>query len=336
MMGLVNAISGTVDNTFTASACWPDDLKRNNLHAMEDWHVIDLAYNPESIPLNVTNGHVMDSRNNIVTVLNEVNGTLRQCDGMPGGCSANKTFELSFSLHWVVHLVAEIHSPLHCVTRYTEEYSRGDSHGKMEILDVDGMHVDLHRYWDGAAGQLDPVLRPLDAQGMAYLRGWVNRLMEEFPPSHFGDVGLGSFQEWAMEGYRLAADTVYTYENTTLDEGYQAQAHRLTRRQLALAGYRLSALLLNFSGIPKHCRALRFLCGGLCVSMHFLITTVVVMIVLTLTAVVYVYSVVKPDPAVYRPPPGPVERPSGHPRSTYEDAQETLEDPLLPNEQRVA
>lgn len=329
VMELINAISGKQDNTFAASACWPDDLKRNQVHAMEDWHVIDLAYNPQAIPLNVSNEHVLRSKNNLVNILYDMHATLRQCDGMPDGCSANKTFELSFGLHWVVHLVAEIHSPLHCVTRYTEKNPNGDSHGKLEVVDVDGMRVSLHEYWDGAAGQFDSIQRPLNAQGDAYLQGWVDRLMEEYPPLHYDEFRLHSFQDWAMEGYKLAVEIVYRYEDTMLEEVYQARARNITRQQLALAGYRLSNLLLHFGGIPKHCRAVGCLHGGLCVSMPSMITAVVVAIFLALTAVLFVYSVFERDSAVQRSSPELSEQPSGSPHSLYEDAQERLEDPLL-------
>lgn len=46
---ILNIFSHGKVNNFVESACWPDDLKSFSLHAMDDWHFIDIPVNMTKI-----------------------------------------------------------------------------------------------------------------------------------------------------------------------------------------------------------------------------------------------------------------------------------------------
>jgi len=46
---ILNIFSHGKVNNFVESACWPDDLKEYSLHAMDNWHFIDVPVNISSI-----------------------------------------------------------------------------------------------------------------------------------------------------------------------------------------------------------------------------------------------------------------------------------------------
>ncbi|MCB1033472.1 MAG: hypothetical protein KDD47_06525, partial [Acidobacteria bacterium] len=132
--------------------------------------------------------------------------------------------------------------------RYTLERPGGDRGGNLFELKVppdlsDGYPPDnLHAYWDGTAG-LFPWIPPSGAW-----REKVPALAERVraaTPSPQGIEGDLDPESWARESYRLAAETVYqgVEEGTWPDEAYRTRAQSVIEQRLALAGYRLGALL---------------------------------------------------------------------------------------------
>ena len=53
---ILNVFSHGKVSDFVESACWPDDLKTYSLHAMDDWHFIDVPVNMTRIKefINIT------------------------------------------------------------------------------------------------------------------------------------------------------------------------------------------------------------------------------------------------------------------------------------------
>jgi len=46
---ILNIFSHGKVNNFVESACWPDDLKEYSLHAMDNWHFINVPVNMTSV-----------------------------------------------------------------------------------------------------------------------------------------------------------------------------------------------------------------------------------------------------------------------------------------------
>src|SRR5205085_518645 len=148
-----------------------------------------------------------------------------------------------------VHLVGDLHQPLHCVTRYTAEIQNthpragedphGDRGGNLFAIEPVPFHRrpirELHAYWDelpdlNAAGR--------DASGLAQgiAGAWTPRKLA----AELHQSGIG---RWAEEGRDEARSSVYTQEMLAqhrVSPAYAKRAWDVAQRRLALAGYRLA------------------------------------------------------------------------------------------------
>lgn len=56
----------------------------------------------------------------------------------------------SYDLVWLVHLVGDVHQPLHCVTRVIHDDPQGDKEGN--DCKLNGKPDNIHSIWDGIIG----------------------------------------------------------------------------------------------------------------------------------------------------------------------------------------
>ncbi len=147
-------------------------------------------------------------------------------------------------LAWFLHLVADVHQPLHSSGRVTTPEPKGDRGGNDFLLD-DPEASNLHAYWDTV---LKRGRRRLHSESQ---ERWVERLAETLQTDHPREglqeaVANMSYLHWSEEGMMLAMRHVYP---KTLGRGqappasYQADALELAESQIVLAGYRLAAAL---------------------------------------------------------------------------------------------
>ncbi len=74
------------------------------------------------------------------------------------------TFERSFMLKFLLHVVGDIHQPLHSASRITREQLRGDRGGNSFLIKYSGEISNLHSLWDSGMGKLATKFRlPLSA-----------------------------------------------------------------------------------------------------------------------------------------------------------------------------
>ena len=74
-----------------------------------------------------------------------------------------------------------------------------------------------------------------------------SELRKKYPPESFGDVKSGDPAAWAIEshalGYNLAYGKLPAGKPAVLDKDYVEAARACAEKRIALAGYRLAALL---------------------------------------------------------------------------------------------
>lgn len=152
--------------------------------------------------------------------------------------------ERNEALKWIVHLVGDIHQPLHAA-------DNDDRGGNLVQVTLQGVKTrgreNLHRAWDN-----DLVKLALHAHNRQQPPRDIDALAPE-AQSLTAKVGEGSPDSWAVESNNLARNVAYRYpgfacnqvpEGTViLDEAYQQQAVVVVRERLLLAGGRLAALL---------------------------------------------------------------------------------------------
>lgn len=156
--------------------------------------------------------------------------------------------ERNEALKWIVHLVGDIHQPLHVA-------DNGDLGGNRVAVALEGVRTrgreNLHRAWDGelvalalqTRGQQQP---PADIDALAREAG---ALVKE--------AGQGTPADWASQSNNLARNVAYQYPGfacgrvpegiVVLDREYQSEAQEIVRERLLLAGGRLANLLNDFT-----------------------------------------------------------------------------------------
>lgn len=158
--------------------------------------------------------------------------------------SAAAPRERNEALKWVVHLVGDIHQPLHAA-------DNGDRGGNLVQVVLEGVKTkgreNLHRAWDN-----DLVRLVLHTRNRQQPPGDIDALAVE-ARNLSAEVGQGSPDSWAVESNNLARNVAYRYPGfacnsvprgtVVLDATYQQQAQVVVRERLLLAGARLATLL---------------------------------------------------------------------------------------------
>src|ERR1035438_7776845 len=143
---------------FMTAATWPDEIKAmgsgytgtdtpskgelpsfnvgySDKHAYKYWHFIDTPFS--------TDGTALPQ----VSLLNSAQkiAVFRQALA-----TSEPDLLKSYDLVWLLHLVGDIHQPLHCATRVTKAKPLGDLGGNLVV--INGPAKELHAFWDDAVG----------------------------------------------------------------------------------------------------------------------------------------------------------------------------------------
>jgi hypothetical protein len=237
-------------NHFIVTGPWPDDLKADGVRAYDTWHYTDIPYNTDGVAL------PPKPEVDAIWAVNQSLSVLRS--------SQAKDLEKARFLSFLVHLVSDLHMPLHCTARFSHEHPGGDQGGN--LFGLKGTWRNLHAMWDDGCGYLSPYAdirpygqpkTPLSEAQIARIRDLSKDLVKEFPEKKLDDAEELDPDFWALESYKLAVKNVYRGSKGKDDKGrtlylqmgdepnkaYMDQAQEVVRRQLALSGYRLANLL---------------------------------------------------------------------------------------------
>ena len=226
---------------FIRAATWPDDVRGATDSTLKtfdhpNWHFVDYPLRPPAF----TTGPSPTPNDDVIFGLKRSFETL-----------ANKNAPLvqrAASLSWLIHLVGDVHQPLHAATLMTDTFKapRGDVGGNDFLVFEDSAQqqqhrtTKLHSFWDGRLGserEPDPVRALANAKALeaAHSRASLTELGA-------GDNSV----RWSFESRDAAIANAYQFKSTmlklqaVLPQGYAANAQQVGRRRLALAGYRLA------------------------------------------------------------------------------------------------
>jgi len=140
----------------------------------------------------------------------------------------------SYDLVWLLHIVGDIHQPLHACTRVSKLDPDGDAGGNLVKLDC--TRCQLHFFWDdllGTGNDLPSVLKKA----------------RKLPNPKAALVAKMDEKAWVAESLAVARQVVYSPPvgpndgPYTLTLDYQKKAGKLAKLRVALAGARLAKLL---------------------------------------------------------------------------------------------
>jgi hypothetical protein len=161
------------------------------------------------------------------------------------------------SLCWTIHLMGDLHQPLHDANMVSEKRPKGDHLGGHHIaLDPNGKRIDFHSFWDRLSG-VDPSYQTIVAltDKISSDPALKPSAIEEYKK----DKTIAS---WVQEGFEVAVNFAYSPKHIhyvhleDLESGkipqtaipkmsaeYAAKAKSIANRRLALAGQRLTDVL---------------------------------------------------------------------------------------------
>jgi len=243
---LENAVNSLVtyannSNTFVTAAVWMDDIKYQGVSQFSNWHYINLPIcDFENTTTDECNGISVDS-----VLLGDEEDVLWAIESAINTTKANTAqgFGRGFALRNLLHLVGDIHQPLHAVARYSPETPNGDDGGNKFLLQ--GAFSNLHLFWDSGLGLLNnSINRPLASDAAAYILNTANQIMAATANLTANEGTTYNITQWALDSRELAMLYVYNLTfNSTPSQEYIELGWPIVVQQLGLAGYRLNVVL---------------------------------------------------------------------------------------------
>jgi len=232
---------------FVTAATWPDAIK-SKYGYMDDrnrpwrvgyspnvgyadkiqhrnWHGVLIPFSPDGTHLKIP-----VARNALTQI-----ALFRNALGSPDAPDDVKSYDLT----WLLHIIGDLHQPLHAVARFTQADPLGDRWGNTEKVCVstcDGQRMILHQYWDALLGDGYSAQEAIQAAA-------------RIEPAPASEAAIADEVSWATESFELAKRYAYAepvglgHGPFVLDEAYQATAWNIARQRAALAGARLANLI---------------------------------------------------------------------------------------------
>lgn len=146
-----------------------------------------------------------------------------------------KQEERAEALKFLVHLVGDMHQPLHCAER---EHDHGG--GRLKVT-YEGKPTNLHRIWDDH-------LVPKLMSNIEDIAGAGDKLDAQITPDLAAAWKKGTVEDWAMESHKLAQTHAYPgvpiqEPPAAIEPAYIARNVPVVKQRLQQAGVRLAALL---------------------------------------------------------------------------------------------
>jgi hypothetical protein len=240
---------------FLRASVWPDLIRPGHDKPEEitkyhhgPWHYWDLPFVPAKEKQAIDATQLKPNDPSLISALPDCVTKL--------GRSDSTSEDKAINLCWVLHLVGDVHQPLHCAGLYSDQYRTGDMGGNALAIKSRGIPMRLHGYWDDLLGTGNNYIS-VDQIAVTITTSSVHD--PDKMPEYKRHTTLAT---WAAESHDYAVGLAYlngdlrtanwrSFENheITKDEipelppGYEANARELACRRVALAGYRLADLL---------------------------------------------------------------------------------------------
>lgn len=196
------------------------------------WHFIDMPFSDDNTPLDPIPDPNAETQ---IMVFRAVLAT-----DSPAGTSAKAKLEglKSYDLTWLLHLVGDVHQPLHCIARFsnTPQLIHGDAGGNSVKLCASPCRDELHGFWDSLLGVGEDPTTAVQAS-------------QDLPPAQAGLADDLNAEHWIQESFAARVDV---YKNPpigagagpfTLTDDYKAKAKTIAQARASLAGARLAKIL---------------------------------------------------------------------------------------------
>lgn len=206
------------------ASVWLDKMRFYEVHWYDKLHYLNWFFSEERVNKPLRNQGI-----NALWAVRQAKRTLLSSKARP--------IDKGLSLRILLHIVGDIHQPLHVATRVNTRFPKGDRGGNLALLGKNPVADNLHAYWDKGGGFL---IKPRYTQ--AEVKKLAAALEKEWPCRL--DAIDKNPKHWAKESYHDATHYAYAImEQQVPSSEYQQATQKITRQRLALAGCRLAAVL---------------------------------------------------------------------------------------------
>lgn len=209
--------------SFVAAAPWLDKIRGDDIHWFDNLHYINIPFSfsaKQTLPP-INEKNVLFGVTQAIAVLDSAQTS-----------AADKALNLRI----LIHLVGDIHQPLHTATKVSRRLPKGDKGGNLLILGRNPVGRNLHQYWDNGGGFLkgrNKVDR-VKSKALQLERSW---------PCELSKAKIQP-EEWINDAHQIALDTAYSMTSGKIpSKRYKLKTEEITQQQLSLAGCRLAAIL---------------------------------------------------------------------------------------------
>ncbi|HEX9944135.1 MAG TPA: S1/P1 nuclease [Thermoanaerobaculia bacterium] len=230
---------------FIRASLWPDEIRRTgNRFNHPNWHFVDYPLEPPAFSLRPR----PEPDDDVLFGIERSTEILQDRDEDPVVRAAH--------LSWLLHLIGDIHQPLHCATLINDDFPapEGDRGGNLFFVSTTKA-IKLHSFWDGLLGSgRNPDPRTALREAI--------RLETDHPRDELDELAEAEAPEdWSLESRATAVSDVYQRparddrgrvrtvllrgsrddrRAPPLPAGYSKNAKEIGRERIALAGYRLA------------------------------------------------------------------------------------------------
>jgi hypothetical protein len=231
---------------FVETATWPDIVKSDPSRSQfdhRDWHFADHFWS-------LVNGKAKLDPNRGPKAQNAVERLM--LFDQQFRTNHVTSAEHAIDLAWILHLMGDLHQPLHNESRETSAHPTGDIGGNSFKLNGT---TELHGYWDGILDEVFkkdrttlgagfPANAPFDSPD--YVNAWATLIVGRHPKSGMPhDSTVDAFEHWSEDGLTTAERDAYVgvKEQQPASKTYRRRVDGISEEAIAEAGYRLAALL---------------------------------------------------------------------------------------------
>jgi hypothetical protein len=131
-----------------------------------------------------------------------------------------------FALKFIVHLVGDMHQPLHC----SDNNDRGGNDVKVTWF---GAESNLHKVWDSK------IIENAELSDQEF----AETLLLDLTPQEINDFKKGNLLRWALEAHTVAKTNAYNLPSLELGDDYYDKNWAVVDKQLLRGGLRLARVL---------------------------------------------------------------------------------------------
>lgn len=227
---------------FISASIWADGIRFDGVDCFSSWHISSRPYDPEKILSSEEHQNILlrMENNDLVWIIGQSLKTLSN--------PQSSSWARGFMLRLLIHMVGDLHQPLHCTTYYdSRHFPKGDRGGTRYCI-ADQKYGSLHYLFDGAFGLADRrTQQPMTEEDAKYIEDLVSLLKKQFPRETLAELREKHIDAWRQESYDIAVDVAYgktaPFPNECPTEDFMEEGKIVTAKRLALAGYRLADLL---------------------------------------------------------------------------------------------